>query len=92
MILIKTILASNLQCIYNQWYETDNRVPTPRRVEEEEQIEQLALITHEERNMSEAPGNSLLQFTENHETLIRRASERAAFPRTAEKWTSLHYQ
>ena len=56
-ILISTILASKLFCIYNriwQWYETENLVPTPRTAEEEEQSdpepEQFTFITQKQRN------------------------------------------
>ena len=41
-ILIKTILAGNLLCIYScicQWYDTDHLALTPRRSEEEEQVD-----------------------------------------------------
>ena len=38
-----------------QWYHTENLVPTPKRSEEEEEIdldpEQLTVITQKERNM-----------------------------------------
>ena len=51
-ILIKSMLATNLLCIYNnfcQWYDTENDVFTPRTAEDEEQIdrepEHLTLIT-----------------------------------------------
>ena len=58
----------------------------------EEQIDlepkQLTLITKKKKKkkqqMPQSRGGSLLQLTENHETLIRRASEQAAFARKVE--------
>ena len=71
-----------------QWFDTENQVHTPRTAEDEEQLdrepEQLTLISHEQQTMPQAPGNSLLQLTENHETPIRRGSEQAAYARTVE--------
>ena len=83
------ILASNFQCIFNpicQWYDTENLVPTPRRAEDEINLqpEQLALITQKQRNMPQARGDSMLPLTENRETLIRTASEQASFSRWVE--------
>ena len=82
-ILTKKTVASNSLCIYSrfcQWYETEIQVPTHRRAEEEEQIdldpEQLTLIAQKQRKMPQARGDSLLRFTENRWTLIRRASAR----------------
>ena len=90
MLLIMTILASNLLCVYNrncQWYEIANQIPTPRTAEHEEQIdlepEQLTLITHKQQTMTQAGGDSVLP-TENHETRIRKPSEQAVFARTVE--------
>ena len=43
-ILIKTVLASNLLCIYNRichWDETENQVLTPTTSEDELQIDQV---------------------------------------------------
>ena len=69
-------------------YETDNQAPTPRTAEDEEQIdlepEQLTLITQKTTKMPQARSASLPQLTENRETLIRKASEQAAFARTVE--------
>ena len=87
-ILIKIIFASKLHCVYNricQWYETENLVLTPRRDEEQIDLdpEQSTLITQKHRKMPQARGDSMLQLTENRETLIRRASEQA-FAKTVE--------
>ena len=61
---------------------------TPRSAEDEEQIdlepEQLTFTTQKQRNMLQARGVLWLQLAENRETLIRRASEQAAFARTVE--------
>ena len=61
-------------------------------MEEKEQIaKQLTNITQKHRKMSRARGDSLLQLTEIHETLIRRASEQAAFARTVEIFIIVQY-
>ena len=66
-ILIKTILARNLLCICTcicQWYDAEKLVPTPRRSEDEEEIdldrEQLTRFSQKERNMARARCDSLL--------------------------------
>ena len=83
-ILTKTILAGDLLKFYNcicQWYETENLVPTPRKSEEEEEIDvnpqQLTKNTQIERSVSQAWGDSMLKLVANRETLIHRASEQA---------------
>ena len=72
-ILINTTLAGNLQCIYAcicQWYDTEHLVPTPRKSEEEEDIdldpEQLTTSTQEERNMPQARSDSLPDSAHDH--------------------------
>ena len=66
-ILMKTILASNLFCVYNricQWYETGNQVLIPRTAEYGEQIdpepELLTFISLKQRNVQQVPGDSML--------------------------------
>ena len=90
--LIKTILASNLLCIYNrigQLCETEHQVPTPRPAEDEEQIdlepEQLTSIAQQQQKSATSSRRFVLQHTQHHETLIRRASEQAVFATTVEK-------
>ena len=60
---------------------------TARRVEDEEQIdldlEQLTKIT-QKKKVSQARGDSMLQLTENRETVIRKAFEQASFARAVE--------
>ena len=84
-------LTGNERCIYNRtchWYETENQVPTPRTAEDEEQIdlepEQLTWISQKQQTLPRARGDSLQQITENHETLIRKASQQAACARMTE--------
>ena len=80
--LTKTLLAGNLLFICNcicQWYDAENLVLTTRRSEEAEEIDVDA-----ERNVPQARSGSLLRLTENHETLIRSASEQAAHSRMVE--------
>ena len=84
-------MATNRPCLYNrifQWCEIENQIPTPSPAEDEEQLdlepEQLTLITQKQQTMPQARGDSLLQLTENHETLIRKASEHAVFVTTVE--------
>ena len=81
-ILINTIWAGDLLCIYNcmyPWYDTEKLALTPRGSEEDEQIdldpEQLTSITQKQQTVRQARGDSLPQLKENHETLIWRASE-----------------
>ena len=90
-ILIKTMVAGNLQCIYNcicQWYDTSNLTPIPSKPEEEEEIdldpEQMTTITHKERNMSQARGDSMLKIIAHRKTLIHKASEQAKITRTVD--------
>ena len=91
-ILIKTILAGNLLCIYNricQWYDTERLVLTPRRTEEEEEKEEqtdvdIDCAKKKQRNMRQARGDSLLKLIANRETLIHRGSEQAECARTVE--------
>ena len=92
-ILIKTLLASNLPCIYSrvcQLHETGNQVRAPRRAEDEEQIDldpgHLTLITQHQRKMPQVRGDPLLKLTVNHETLIHKASEQAAIASTVKNW------
>ena len=87
-ILINTMLASNLPCMYNricQRYELANLVPTPRRAEDEEQTDlepvQLTLITQKQRNVPQGRGGSTIHLTENRETLVRRTSDRQHLPK-----------
>ena len=89
--LINTILRSNLPCVYKrmcQWYDTEKLVSTPKRSEDDEQIdldpEQFTIITQKHQKMPQARGDSLLQLTENRETQIHRASELADYARTVE--------
>ena len=89
--LINTIFAGKPLCNYNcvcPWYETEHLVLTPRRYEEEEEVdldpEQLTIVTQEERNMAHARGDSMLKLTGNRKTLIHRASEQAEVARTVE--------
>ena len=96
-ILIKTILGSHLLCVYDrscQWYETENLAQTPRSAEDKEQIdlepEQFTLISQKQLNVPQARDDSMQRLTENRETLIRRASEQAAFARTVENGQFLH--
>ena len=81
----------NLLCIYNQicqLYDTENLVLTPRRLEDEEQLDfdrkPLTFIVQKPRKIPQARGDSLLQLKENLETLIRRASEQAELARKVE--------
>ena len=67
-ILIKTICSRNILCIHNgicQTYETEKLELTPRRPEEEDQIdfdpEQLKLITQKQQNMPRTRGDSLVK-------------------------------
>ena len=65
-----------------------NQVLTSRTEKHEDHIdlepEHLTLLTQKQRNMPQARGDSLLQLTENHETLIRKASEQASHVRAVE--------
>ena len=59
-VLSESTLASKLPCIYTrtcQWYDTHRSHP-----------EQLTLTSGNQRDMPQAPGDSLLQLTENRET------------------------
>ena len=82
-IRIKTILARNLRCIYNRICprnETENqhlhREQRKMKSNIDLEPEQLTLITQKQQTMPQARGDSLLQLTENLESLIRRVSER----------------
>ena len=92
-----TILLRNLLLYLQSNFAGGMRLKT-RYVRREEKIdlvpEQLTLITQKnsECNMPQARGDSLPQLTVNRETLIRRASEQAAFARTVEKWTIPHHR
>ena len=70
-----------------QWHEIENQILTRRTGVDEEQIdlepEQLTLITQKQQPLTQARGDSV-QLTENHGTMIRRASEQAACARTVE--------
>ena len=55
---------------------------------DEEQIdlepEQLTLFSQKQQTLPQARDDSLLQLTENHEMVIRRASEQTAYARSVE--------
>ena len=75
-------------CMYNricQRYYIGKLVLTPRRSEDEEQIDLDPSSLHLSRKpLGKCHNESLLQLTENHEKLIHKASERAEFARTVE--------
>ena len=98
-ILINTILASNLPCIYNrlcQRYETENQIFTPKRAADEEQIdldpEHLTWITQKTAENARSSRRLLPTTQRESQNMDSESFRTSIICQSGGKWTTLHYQ